>query len=158
VICGDCGRDLDPDEPVWRERSRCGICTVCSDCRSWDFGDPSPCETCGRPVHNEWRSRPRRHVFCSERCASRWYNARQKAERDEARLKICEVCCEHFEAPRRDTKYCGTACKQKAYRHRVTDRKRVLERGFGALSVTDRKWSDVGAEHSMIRNTVVGAS
>ena len=33
-------------------------------------------------------------------------------------LKECDVCGKAFTAPRSDTKFCSSACKQKAYRLR----------------------------------------
>jgi hypothetical protein len=35
---------------------------------------------------------------------------------------VCKECGQDFEARRRDTRYCSQACRQQAYRQRVTDR------------------------------------
>jgi predicted nucleic acid-binding Zn ribbon protein len=33
--------------------------------------------------------------------------------------RVCEVCGSTFAAPRRDTRYCSSRCRQKAYRRRA---------------------------------------
>jgi hypothetical protein len=35
-----------------------------------------------------------------------------------ARHKVCQCCGETFDATRTDAKFCGGACKQRAYRQR----------------------------------------
>ena len=75
-ICGACGGNLKPDDPVWRTYFGLGshswciipICTACnSDRRGYDGG--RPCQTCGRLVHDTWGGRHRRHAFCSVLCS-----------------------------------------------------------------------------------------
>lgn len=67
-----------------------------------------------------------RHHFCSEACkrkqASQRYAAIARQRRAEARgpSRQCAVCGEPFEPARADARYCSPACKQKAYRVRVT--------------------------------------
>lgn len=58
---------------------------------------------------------------CSYRCVNDDYIAKRAVRRDAARRKQCARCGKGFLARRRDAKYCGPACKQVAYRGRVTD-------------------------------------
>jgi hypothetical protein len=137
-ICGGCGRKLRADEPVWRYQQQTGrglfggtcsdLAPYCAECRRdyWDVFQSGECGTCGRPVHNTDRRR-RRWIFCCGQCRGRHLEAHQAAtarqRRAEARgaSRPCVECGEHFEPRRADSKYCSPACKQKAYRKRVTD-------------------------------------
>ena len=140
-ICGRCGRDLRPDEPVWRIRMTLGraltgwswtVAPVCATCGKSDFRSylSGACETCERLVHYEWTRREfiRRHIFCSEVCRNGYYNRLARTRRAKARHKVCTVCSNTFMATRRDAITCGSVCRQKAYRARVTARKGVTMR------------------------------
>jgi hypothetical protein len=92
---------------------------------------PKECEGCGRPVY-EHRKQPRRkvRVFCCENCAEKLareslIQARANRVRSE---RQCDECGETFTPDRSDAKFCSVACKQKAYRKRVTDTKTVAVR------------------------------
>jgi hypothetical protein len=75
-------------------------------------GGQQKCEVCGEWVRNlDWRTHW--HVHESTR--------RRRERREEARQKFCPVCKRKFKATRRDGMFCCSACKQKAYRKRVTD-------------------------------------
>lgn len=116
-------------------------CEKCRpDDREYDF-DPSgklitrwiarkyyllgPCDNCGREV-NTCELRRAQWVFCSEACQRRrlaiHYAALARQQRAEARgpSRACAECGEHFEPVRANSVYCSGACRQKAYRKRVT--------------------------------------
>ena len=99
-----------------------------------------PCEGCGRPVHNEFDgvSNWRLHTYCSEDCqrTARAANARQRRLQERG-MRPCDECREIFEPARKDAKFCSVACKQKAYRHRVTDNKHRDGEIIKSSNVTD---------------------
>jgi hypothetical protein len=148
TCCAKCTRQLAPDEPVWRQNLslgrglfggwRCSVAPVCEQCRSdWrEFRGSRPCENCGRLVHNEYNRRSYIRTFCSTMCQSRWSSERQSAlareQRRQARgvTKECASCGEHFEPTRADARYCSTACRMRAHRHRVTTSKRETRIAF----------------------------
>lgn len=59
-------------------------------------------------------------VLCSERCNQDATLQRRKEARLPERIRTCLMCGVEFQAKRKDTRYCSAACKQKAYRRRVT--------------------------------------
>jgi hypothetical protein len=134
-ICGKCGRELGPSEPVWLYRAYYqGILPVTSHCESCAprWGDPeiadSPpihyreysCASCGRRVFKETKARqPTRHMLCSERCSWRWHNAERDRQSAAMRQRICPVCGHGFVGARQDAVTCKPACRQKAYRQRA---------------------------------------
>lgn len=73
-VCGRCGRALDRDEAIYRERwyrdilyyGRCGAVPICAGCvgvsKDW-FHYAGPCDVCSRPVHEE-TFRARRWTIC----------------------------------------------------------------------------------------------
>jgi hypothetical protein len=51
-----------------------------------------------------------------------YYEPSQLERRADRRgMRICQECRESFEPKRADAAFCGPACKQRAYRQRVTD-------------------------------------
>jgi hypothetical protein len=131
--CASCGRALSAGAPIWRQdlslgpgifgRWRYTVAPVCEQCCSeyTDFRLPCPCEGCGRPVHQQADARFRYHLFCCEKCeqAARATAARQR--RSDARgTRSCETCGETFEPTRADSRFCSSACRQRAYRNRKT--------------------------------------
>jgi hypothetical protein len=101
------------------------------------------CQGCGRKVHQRARViwdrgvkearrvlRNRKIVACCGECRDKVAKpAASKAARDrrtaERGTRECEECGETFEPSRTDGKFCRPACRQKAYRKRVTDNKSV---------------------------------
>lgn len=81
------------------------------------LGWPWPCGHCGNPVE---RLYPLAR-YCKDECREAASEIRRRARLAEARHKTCGVCGKVFDGPRRDAKFCGPACKQRAYRGRVTD-------------------------------------
>ncbi len=63
-----------------------------------------------------------RRRYCGAVCAARGATARARERRATRRERICRRCHEPFTGRRRDASYCSSACRQAAYRHRVTDR------------------------------------
>jgi hypothetical protein len=131
--CAVCGTALGPHDPVWRRqvsvgrnflgRSSCRVAPCCDRHGSqtvhfYDGG--APCEGCGRVVHNLCRDH-RARAFCCRRCEAKVRSAEARDRRREARPpRPCEVCGETFEPTRTDAHYCSPACRQRAYRARVT--------------------------------------
>ena len=70
------------------------------------------CPICGERVFTG--------VVWMEHFHSHEWTRRRRDRREQARQKVCPVCNRHFHAKRRDGEYCSGACRQKAYRIRVT--------------------------------------
>lgn len=140
-ICAKCARELGPEEPVWRQAIRNPnnvwgsswwlFGPVCRGCKeTWrHFRPVAPCRWCGRPVHVQVDGRTRYWTSCSEVCSrleSRRFwcgNAREERRTARGEARRCADCGESFEPQRADVRYCSGACKQRAYRRRVTANK-----------------------------------
>jgi predicted nucleic acid-binding Zn ribbon protein len=64
--------------------------------------------------------------YCSRTCAKRLFGHRARRRRAEERQSPelhCAVCGKAFTPARADARTCSAACRQKAHRQRVTDRK-----------------------------------
>jgi hypothetical protein len=60
-------------------------------------------------------------IYCSGVCREQARYAAARAKRADLRgTRICDNCDETFEPRRSDAKFCSDACKQRAYRKRVT--------------------------------------
>ena len=130
--CAGCGHEIKPGEPVWRFRVSWhsvfgyshNLAPHCEHCRPkyGRFCRAEPCQGCGRPVHNEMDRVRRRLVFCCAQCQHRAILAVARHKRSHARgTRECQECRQTFEPTRTDSKFCSVACKQRAYRKRVTD-------------------------------------
>jgi len=109
----------------------------CANCHPKAWRLVQPCEGCGRGVFNHIALRPgyRRlsrgwyatghyaepalRVFCSDRCARTTFNAESKAKRADRDPVDCPACGERVDSRRRDSRYCSSACRQRAYRARA---------------------------------------
>jgi len=134
-VCAKCGRQIAASDPVWRQRFDLGyglfgggwgttVAPVCSSCKDEHelFDDARPCAGCGRPVHNLDNVYYRRFTFCSQVCRAKALAAHGRNRRREARGdRPCEGCGKTFKPTRTDARFCSVACKQRAYRQRVTD-------------------------------------
>lgn len=107
----------------------------CQTCHPRSWRAPRPCEGCERPVVNHVSVRPgyRRdgwyvrtldygdegtwRVFCSERCRRAVFRVEKKLNR-QRELVNCATCGERVDARRADSRYCSSACRQRAYRRR----------------------------------------
>lgn len=139
--CSRCGRALRAGEPVWRNGGRMPTCKGCMRWNRFAIYSTGPCDTCGRTVHfmqgREWR----RHYFCSQGCKLLYQHAKARQRRAEARgaTQVCVGCGEHFEPTRADSRFCSGACRQKAYRQRVTAGERAVGGTFGKRNGGARK-------------------
>lgn len=131
LICNDCGHEHLPGETIYycnvstptlfgRSLSKVSFCENCNP-GSWNT-EYADCDICNRTVYYPYRNIERRHVFCSEKCERDHYSTVQREKRLRARQKECNECGKAFTAPRSDTKFCTTTCKQKAYRARQAER------------------------------------
>lgn len=77
--------------------------------------DPEPCACCRRPVLAVPDKR-RRVMTCSSRCRSRYYSQQRVTD---AGTHLCEGCGAQI-GGRSDRKFCSAACRQRAYRGRIT--------------------------------------
>jgi len=109
---------------------------VCEDDK-WEH--PDSCLGCGRlvshPKHARWRQRRRDwaymgekmpgkpRVFCSGHCRGLVICAERKAKNAAGRHqeRQCLACGVHLNGDRADARYCGAACRQKAYRRRTQE-------------------------------------
>jgi hypothetical protein len=80
------------------------------------------CPGCKRPVYVFAGSRS--SGYCSDRCRNRVHGARHRARNPKPKGPLvvvqCQVCDRNFVAKRSGAKTCSSACRQKAYRTRVT--------------------------------------
>lgn len=79
---------------------------------------PTPCEGCGLLIvrHGDPLMK---HVTCSPSCLTSLTRSRNG---NKGSGKPCETCGEPITTGRADSRYCGSACRQKAYRRRTRDR------------------------------------
>jgi hypothetical protein len=140
--CGECGKAIKPGEPVWRKRISLGrsifggwhtrVVPTCKQCSGEREIRPSkPCEGCGRLVHDvPTYSWTKRRTACCDECRTKAQAKAARERRTKARgQRQCEDCGETFKPTRTDSKFCSVACKQRAYRKRVTDNKPVARDG-----------------------------
>lgn len=119
LICGTChGRGcIDPETglvPTDTERTGDHF-----QWHPWPTGrgeplPPTPCEGCGVVIIRHGDPLLKR-VTCSAACLTsltRTRNGNQGSDRP------CETCGELITSGRADSKFCGSACRQKAYRER----------------------------------------
>lgn len=81
--------------------------------------DPAPCAACGQPVIRNSDPLLKR-VTCSLACDSSLSRSRNGREGNRGSGRPCETCSEPIMTGRADSRYCGPACRQKAYRKRVS--------------------------------------
>lgn len=95
-------------EPAWTP-----LCEPCAGpADTARVTDVRTCGGCGLRMRSPagWRGR-----FCSERCEQRVRRARRKVLSSRA----CHVCKERFTG-RADARFCSPACRQLAYRLRIS--------------------------------------
>ncbi|NUL05993.1 hypothetical protein HRW07_22730 [Streptomyces lunaelactis] len=81
--------------------------------------DPTPCAACGQSVIRNSDPLLKR-VTCSLACDSSLSRSRNDREGNKGSGEPCEACGEVITTGRADSRYCGSACRQKAYRQRNT--------------------------------------
>lgn len=79
--------------------------------------DPAPCAACGQPVVRNNDPLLKR-ITCSAACDSSLSRRRNGASDNQGSGQPCAMCGAVITTGRADARYCGTACKQKAYRRR----------------------------------------
>jgi hypothetical protein len=135
--CQKCCRDLRDDEPIYRVSLSCdgdgcrqhrdsiaSVCAECGiDCRR-TFRGPNPCMHCRRPVFISHRSKFPKYIVCGKACQKAVYALAWK--RRQLPQRSCVVCGTLFQPKRTRALYCGSRCKQSAYRRRrkLADRSR----------------------------------
>ena len=80
------------------------------------------CAQCGSAFYCQTESYHNGRKYCSERCVNDAYVAKRNVRRIAAREKVCPVCGKGFQARRKDSVYCSSACRQNQYRqnkHRI---------------------------------------
>lgn len=78
---------------------------------------PAPCEACGRIVVRASDPLLKR-VTCSHSCSTSLTRSRNGGKGGGL---PCQVCGEPIDTGRADSRYCSSACRQKAYRQRARD-------------------------------------
>lgn len=77
------------------------------------------CKGCGRVFYTQI---PTKKYCYYHRCGNRGYQKELKQRRLEKRKDlVCKGCGKTFTPKRVDASYCSNACRQRAYRQRVTD-------------------------------------
>ena len=135
--CGRCERALNPDEPVWLQRCGRQLTSVCWRCQNEGaaYWPERPCGHCQRPVSAvSWAARASTVVFCSRGC---------RTEGRRAVPRQCATCGKGFAPKRSDALTCSAACRQRAYRQRVTDNR--LRKASASESVTAYRKGEAGA-------------
>ena len=125
-ICYQCGHVYEPAEPIYYVRVYCYvwatkpfvIVTYCGRCAPQYDCHEQPCDVCRRPVHRLLEYSHGRHCFCSAVCRRSYYGSLQRDRRQKANNRECATCGETFQGTRSDSRYCSSACRQRAYRHR----------------------------------------
>jgi hypothetical protein len=134
-VCAACGEDIS-SRPAYRVSEYSGpFVMMCDGCApEWlvsGRGKPMriipevnvhvwDCAGCGRQVmFGMSPSQYRKRVYCSEDCRTAYAHA-AKSEHSVPHKNACEVCGAEFASKRSDAKTCSPACRQKAYRRRLT--------------------------------------
>lgn len=139
--CVSCGKPFAPLQPVWIThdlvyRPTRPTCEVCKDSQSpREFGRGTPCLVCKRLVYRFATRKIPKWNFCGVRCSSKGWAAERTQKRLLNSVPIqCEGCGSSFKPSRSDARHCSQACRQLAYRRRVTDVNCLLEKQFKAAT------------------------
>jgi hypothetical protein len=146
--CQRCGGKFAADQRVTIVRERIGfgfmpsanmyvgattewvaVCAACATpAEAAEAEHELNCRGCGQPMatphpHYSFEAEDGatygrlRYKVCSDRCAQRWRRHRQAEGQP---LATCETCKTAFRPTRKDARFCSNACRQWAYRQRVT--------------------------------------
>lgn len=87
-----------------------------------NFRAAEPCANCQRPVRLERLLKgPPKHLVCGDECRQAVYcRAMLMRRRKTPMPATCEGCAARFTPPRSDAKWCSPACRQRAYRQRLS--------------------------------------
>jgi hypothetical protein len=159
LTCDECKRAISDGEPVrhtredphrscfggWVVGSACRKIILCEQCgggkRTLDR--EIECRQCRRLIRRNYFASLRTSPFCCRACAVAHQSARAREERAALRgpARPCMECGKHFSPSRDDALYCSSACRQKAYRGRVT----TSGAGPGGRTVKRNDVTDSGA-------------
>lgn len=81
---------------------------------------PTPCEVCGLVVVRHGDPLLKR-VTCSASCLTSLSDSRNAARGNKGSRRPCECCGTPITTGRADSRYCSSACRQKAYRRRSSN-------------------------------------
>jgi hypothetical protein len=138
--CQKCARLFSDGEPSYRISAHSGVRwgdghygavgLVCADCMAIittintgprPLRDPKPCRMCQRPVFHDLRRREPKYIVCSPECRSAVYDEYRASVRAARRPpRPCEHCGTMFIPAKAHAKFCSAACKQRAYRLRLS--------------------------------------
>jgi hypothetical protein len=135
--CEACRNDLEPDAPIYRvslsynDRVIIRVCAACNarpplfypnpdypDYRKW--WPSSPCIHCGRPIIASRKGLPPKLLCCSTECGAAALNAAARRKRSLCTERSCDGCGKPFGPKRIDATFCSPACRQRAYRLRLS--------------------------------------
>ena len=131
--CGQCKRQLTAAEPVFRLfiDLRVNWQMVCSSCEAaaskacvfaplWDL--LRCCSQCSRPVYMDSPPRKAIHFVCSPACRQAAHKASYRCTHPRSPVVERQCICGAAFRPkqRNEAKFCSAACKQRAYRARLT--------------------------------------
>jgi hypothetical protein len=133
--CQRCGNAMGENETAFMVRQRVAIANYGTEDDPFPLTDwlPVPiCQTCLTPKEqaqdrvesicagcSRLLSIPdgvtctKRWIYCSDRCRRRMA---RKTHRQ--KLRLCKTCGNSFQSPRKDARYCSSACRQWSYRRR----------------------------------------
>lgn len=121
LICEPCYARGGPDPETGLTRSTSLRATArCRWHRLVGRGEqmaPTPCAACGQMVVRASDSLLKR-VTCSRACSTSLTRTRNGGK---GSGRPCESCGEPITTGRADSRYCGSACRQKAYRRRAKE-------------------------------------
>jgi hypothetical protein len=151
-ICALCGKELPAEEIIYRFRVSVpqggGFygkyeqqAPVCAACRP-DYGEwstPTPCAGCGRLMAYRLGTVGKVPIACSRKCSLE--ATERKLGRQKDRQQTCVVCQTKFTPERADALTCSHRCRQKAYRERARDSKRMV-----TMSPPSNRHDDVGRD------------
>jgi hypothetical protein len=130
--CGQCKRELTAGEPVFRLfidlrvgwQMVCGACEAAASKASffpplWD--QPRCCSQCARPVYMDSPQRKARYFVCGVEGRRAAHKASyRRMHPPSPRVERQCLCGAAFTPKRNEAKFCSSACKQRAYRARLT--------------------------------------
>jgi hypothetical protein len=133
-ICALCGKELPADGVIYRFRVSIQDkeywgryeqqAPVCAACRpDYEWSRPVPCAGCGRLMAYRLGTAGKTPIACSRQCAVET-TKRKRPQQD--RRRTCVVCKTSFTPERDDALTCSHRCRQKAYRDRVRDNKKIV--------------------------------
>jgi hypothetical protein len=133
--CQRCGNAMRENETAFMVRQRVAIANCGTEDNPFPITDWLPVPICDFCLTPEEKAQDRVESLCSGcsrilsipddlTCYKRWTycsdRCRRRAARQTQRQKhrTCETCGMTFQSPRRDARYCSSACRQWSFRRR----------------------------------------